>query len=124
LFLIAKVFLRSKSGFWFRSLFCPAERTEIAESFLASLEIWAFVWVACLGLDCLALVITEMNGNDRSITEIFFLLGGLLGLGGRLLGLEKHYRNISCFARNLGVCIGCLSGAGLSRAGYYRNGQK
>ena len=58
------------------------------------------------------LVITEMNRNDRSITEIFFLLGGLAGaFGGRLLGLEEHYRNISCFARNLGVCIGHLSGS-------------
>ena len=45
---------------------------------------------------CLALVITEMNRNDRSITEIFFLLGGLAGaFGGRLFGLEEHYRNYS-----------------------------
>ena len=49
LLLIAKVLLRSKSGFWFRSIVWGAERAEIAESFLASLEIWAFVWVACLG---------------------------------------------------------------------------
>ena len=72
------------------------------------------------------LVITEMNRNHRSITEIFFLLGGLLAgsLGGRLYWLEKHYRNISCFARNMGSGLGRLSGAGLSGAGYYRNEQK
>jgi hypothetical protein len=48
----------------------------ITETFLASLEIWAFVWVACMGRACLALVITEMDRNDGSITEIFFLLDG------------------------------------------------
>ena len=31
------------------------------------------------------------------------------GLGGRLYWLEKHYRNISCFARNFGFCMGHLS---------------
>ena len=43
----------------------------------------------------------------------FLSLGGLLAgaLGGRLFGLEKHYRNISCFARNLGSGLGRLSGA-------------
>ena len=68
----------------------------ITETFLASLEIWAFVWVACMRWAWLALVITEMNRNDRSITEIFFLLEGLAGaFGGRLFGLEEHYRNYS-----------------------------
>ena len=62
--------LRSKSGFWFRSL-------------------------VGVGL-VLCWFITEMNRNYRSITEIFFLLGGLAGaFGGRLLGLEEHYRNYS-----------------------------
>jgi hypothetical protein len=64
--------------------------------------------------------ITEIDRNDGSITEIFFFLygacwgswrvlvwvggalqkfsfylGGVLGLGGRLFGLEEHYRNYS-----------------------------
>ena len=56
-----------------------------------------------------------MDRNDGSITEIFFLLGGVLAgsLGGRLYWLEKHYRNFSCFARNLGSGLGRLSGADL-----------
>ena len=99
LFLIAKVLLRSK----YRPLF--------------GLLVWGG-----LGLRGF---ITEMDRNDGSITEIFFLLGVLdWALGGCLYGLEKHYRNISCFARNLGSGLGRLSGSGLSGAGYYRNGQK
>jgi len=40
--------------------------------------------------------ITEMDRNDGSITEIFFLLELLAkALGGRLYGLEEHYRNYS-----------------------------
>ena len=50
--------------------------------------------------------ITEMNRNDRSITEIFFLLELLAGgLGGRLYRLEEHYRYYSlslifCYGKN------------------------
>ena len=92
---------------------------------LASLEIWVLYRSLVWGGLVLCWFITEMDRNDGSITEIFFLLGVLdWALGGCLYGLEKHYRNISCFARNLGSGLGRLSGSGLSGAGYYRNGQK
>ena len=98
------------------------------------------------------LVITEMDRNLRSITEIFFLLEVcLLGvlevacIGWKSITeiircrssfatarkrkqafflLVLNRKSLSCFARNMGSGLGRLSGAGLSGAGYYRNEQK
>ena len=91
------------------------------------------VWVG-LGLRGF---ITEMDRNDRSITEIFFLLEVcLLGLlEGACIGwksiteiircrssfatarkrkqafflLVLNRKSLSCFARNIGFCIGCVA---------------
>ena len=89
--------LRSKSGFWFRSLVWVAERTEIAESFLVSLEILGYVWVACQGRACLVVFYYRNGQKSQKHYRNFLPLGGLLAgaLGGCLYWLEKHYRNYS-----------------------------
>ena len=95
------------------------------------------------------LVITEMDRNDRSITEIFFLWGACWGLEVACIGWKSITEIIRCrssfatarkrkqafflLALNrkslasleiLDFCMGHLSRAGLSCASYYRNGQK
>ena len=57
-------------------------------------------------------VITEMDRNYRSITEIFFLGGCLSGvLELACIGWRSITKTFSCFARNLGSGLGRLSGS-------------
>ena len=110
----------------------------IAKVLLASLETLGYVWVACLGRACLVLVYYR-NGqkSQKHYRNFLFLVWCLLGvLEGACIGwrsiteiircrssfatarkrkqafflLVLNRKSLSCFARNLGVCMGRLSG--------------
>ena len=86
LFLIAKVLLRSKYRFLYR------------------LPVWGG-----LGWCWLLQKWTEISEALQKFSFSWRVL--CWALGGCLYWLEEHYRNISCFARNFGFCMGRLSGS-------------